>query len=387
MPCRSASGATVLPAPGRSQATSRNAPSLRAATSRASRSGRRTRKRRRVRRCSCRRPSRRRSSPWCRKGRRAASAGADACTASPMRRGRSASRPNGGAGRNLNQRATTTSSRTKPAAASGSSAKASIARRTSRAGSCTASSHDRLSPPAPPSPRSRSEWRGGPTRAKLERGGGRFPEALRRRSGAGADGRPGPAAASFSSPAALGLKAIGIADRNTMAGVVRAYSEWKNHKDTLKLLVGTRLVTTDDLEAIAYPIDREAYGRLCRLLSTGNRRAKKGECLFGFDEILAAAQGQVFIAVPPPRPSRSFTERLSRLRHAAPSRTYLAAVHRYRSDEPRRLGRLAEFAERAKVPLVAVGDALYHLPERRLLQDVVTCIGGRRRIVLQRSAC
>src|SRR5829696_3888470 len=127
--------------------------------------------------------------------------------------------------------------------------------------------------------------------------------------------------------AALGLKAIGIADRNTMAGVVRAYSEWKNHKDTLKLLVGTRLVTTDDLEAIAYPIDREAYGRLCRLLSTGNRRAKKGECLFGFDEILAAAQGQVFIAVPPPRPSRSFTERLTRLLHAAPSRTYLAAVH------------------------------------------------------------
>src|SRR5215207_8973005 len=174
--------------------------------------------------------------------------------------------------------------------------------------------------------------------------------------------------------AALGLKAIGVADRNTMAGVVRAYSEWKNHKDTLKLLVGTRLVTTDDLEAIAYPIDREAYGRLCRLLSTGNRRAKKGECLFGFDEILAAAQGQVFIAVPPPRPSRSFTERLTRLRHAAPSRTYLAAVHRYRSDEPRRLGRLAEFAERAEVPLVAVGDALYHLPERRLLQDVVTCI-------------
>src|SRR5215204_495834 len=147
-------------------------------------------------------------------------------------------------------------------------------------------------------------------------------------------------------------------------------SELQSHRDLHSF--PTR--RSSDFEAIAYPIDREAYGRLCRLLSTGNRRAKKGECLFGFDEILAAAQGQVFIAVPPPRPSRSFTERLTRLRHAAPSRTYLAAVHRYRSDEPRRLGRLAEFAERAEVPLVAVGDALYHLPERRLLQDVVTCI-------------
>ncbi|MFL5118558.1 MAG: error-prone DNA polymerase [Microvirga sp.] len=174
--------------------------------------------------------------------------------------------------------------------------------------------------------------------------------------------------------AALGLKAIGIADRNTMAGVVRAYSEGKNHKDTLKLLVGARLVTTDGFETIAYPIDREAYGRLCKLLSQGNLRTKKGQCHLGFDEILAASEGQIFIAMPPPRLAKSFAERLVELDRAAPTRTYLGAVHRYGSDEPRRLGRLAEFGERLGVPLVAVGDALYHAPERRPLQDIVTCI-------------
>ncbi|MFL5212560.1 MAG: error-prone DNA polymerase, partial [Microvirga sp.] len=174
--------------------------------------------------------------------------------------------------------------------------------------------------------------------------------------------------------AALGLKAIGIADRNTMAGVVRAYSEGKNHKDTLKLLVGARLVTTDGFETIAYPIDREAYGRLCKLLSQGNLRTKKGQCHLGFDEILAASAGQIFIAMPPPRLAKSFAERLVELDRAAPTRTYLGAVHRYGSDEPRRLGRLAEFGERLGVPLVAVGDALYHAPERRPLQDIVTCI-------------
>src|SRR4051812_2862125 len=174
--------------------------------------------------------------------------------------------------------------------------------------------------------------------------------------------------------AALGLKAIGIADRNTMAGVVRAYSEWKNHKDTLKLLVGARLVTTDGFETIAYPTDRDAYGRLCKLLSQGNLRTKKGQCHLGFDEILAAGEGQIFIAMPPPRLAKSFAERLVELDRAAPTRSYLGAVHRYGSDEPRRLGRLAEFGERVRVPLVAVSDALYHSPERRPLQDVVTCI-------------
>ena len=81
-------------------------------------------------------------------------------------------------------------------------------------------------------------------------------------------------------------------------------------QDSLKLLVGARLVTTDGFEAIAYPTDRAAYGRLCRLLTSGNLRAKKGQCHLGFDEILAASEGQIFIAMPPPRLAESFAERL-----------------------------------------------------------------------------
>ena len=75
--------------------------------------------------------------------------------------------------------------------------------------------------------------------------------------------------------AALGLDAIGIADRNTLAGVVRAHVAAKEAK--VKLLIGTRLVTTDGFETLCYPMDRTAYGRLCRLLRRGNRRAKKGQ--------------------------------------------------------------------------------------------------------------
>ena len=103
----------------------------------------------------------------------------------------------------------------------------------------------------------------------------------------------------------LKLAAIGIADRNSFAGVVRAYDEWKKRR-TLKLVVGVRLVTVDGFEALAYPTDRAAYGRLCRLLSTGNLKAKKGECHLTFAEILSASEGQIFIAIPPPTfPGRS----------------------------------------------------------------------------------
>src|ERR1700736_1277841 len=95
----------------------------------------------------------------------------------------------------------------------------------------------------------------------------------------------------------LGCFGIGIADRNSFAGVVRAYDEAKNRK--IRLLVGTRLVTVDGFEVLAYPTDRPAYGRLCRLLTQGNLKAKKGECHLTFEEILAASEGQMLIALPP----------------------------------------------------------------------------------------
>src|SRR5262245_35175503 len=80
--------------------------------------------------------------------------------------------------------------------------------------------------------------------------------------------------------AALGLAAIGIADRNTLAGVVRAHRAAKEHK--VRLLVGARLVAADGFEAACYPTNRKAYGVLCRLLTAGNRRAVKGQCHFSF---------------------------------------------------------------------------------------------------------
>src|SRR6516164_11325281 len=197
----------------------------------------------------------------------------------------------------------------------------------------------------------------------------------------------------------LGQIAIGIADRNSFAGVVRAYDEAKNRN--IKLVVGTRLVTIDGFEVLAYPTDRAAYGRLCRLLTAGNLAAQKGECHLTFEQLLSATEGQIFIALPPagtdstsarPRASgnersepatasspssggsRLFAELLSILSAAAPGRTFLAGVHYHRSDERRRLGALAELGERCGAPLVAVNDVLYHAPERRPLLDVLTCI-------------
>ncbi len=176
--------------------------------------------------------------------------------------------------------------------------------------------------------------------------------------------------------AAYGLTAIGIADRNTVAGVVRAHAAARALEGSaIRILPGVRLVTEEGFEAVTYPMNRDAWGRLCRLLTLGNRRVRKGECRFAFAEMLEAAEGQIFIAMPPARRlSDGFRARLEALAAAAPGRTFLGASHARRGDERRRLGLLAELGAAAGAPMVAVSDALYHHPERRPLQDVVTCI-------------
>jgi error-prone DNA polymerase len=179
--------------------------------------------------------------------------------------------------------------------------------------------------------------------------------------------------------AALGLTAIGIADRNTLTGVVRAHVAAK--KASIKLVVGARLVTTDGFEAICHPTDRSAYGRLCRLLTHGNRQAPKGACYLSFEEILAAQDGQIFIVMPPRTSSPTFIERIAALAAAARGRVHLGASFLYRGDERRRLGKLAELAAQVRAPLVATNDVLYHDPTRRPLADVLTCIRDKCTIV------
>jgi error-prone DNA polymerase len=173
--------------------------------------------------------------------------------------------------------------------------------------------------------------------------------------------------------AELGLSAIGIADRNTLAGVVRAHSAAK--EAGLRMLTGARLVTTDGFETLCYPTDRAAYGRLCRLLTRGNRRARKGECHLTLSDICAESDGQIFIVMPPEVLSLSaWKEQLRTLAKAALDRCYLAAAWLYANDNTRRLAQLDELARACRTPLVAVNDVHYHAPERQILQDVLTCI-------------
>ncbi|MEO6012813.1 MAG: error-prone DNA polymerase [Devosia sp.] len=177
---------------------------------------------------------------------------------------------------------------------------------------------------------------------------------------------------------ALGLWGIGIADRNSFAGVVRGHvaarEVWKTNPG-FRYLVGVRLAFSDKTpDIIAYPRDRAAYGRLCALLTTGNRRAVKGDCILRFEDLLAHAEGSQFIVFGDNAPFSADEFVARKLLAVAPGRVWLGISCRMHGNDRQRLNEMAWVAGQIGVPMLATNDVLYHEPSRRILQDVLTCI-------------
>jgi error-prone DNA polymerase len=189
----------------------------------------------------------------------------------------------------------------------------------------------------------------------------------------------------------LGHAGMAVADRNSLAGVVRPFSRLKalakraeeekntalaEHIAAFRYVVGVRLVFCDATpDVLAYPTDREAYGRLCRLLTLGNLRARKGECRLELDDLLRGAGGLALAVVPPARLDLgAFGAVLQRIADARPGQVWLAAAMGYGPADARRLDVLAGLARTAGTPLIATNDVLFHAPDRRPLHDVMTCI-------------
>src|SRR6187401_1225003 len=194
--------------------------------------------------------------------------------------------------------------------------------------------------------------------------------------------------------AIYGYDKIAITDRNTFAGIVRAHAAAK--KKGIKIIPGCRLDLLDGQSLLAYPTDKEGYSGLCRLLTTGNLRAEKGECHLYKADVYAHAKGIKFVVVPPgslnasfnfdPRldsspsvPARAvgqgtFEINLREYREAFGENLYIAATRRYHGDDNKYLYRLAQLSSILDIPMLATNDVHYHIPKRRQLQDILTCI-------------
>ncbi len=173
-------------------------------------------------------------------------------------------------------------------------------------------------------------------------------------------------------------QAIALTDRNTLAGIVRAHAAAK--AAGIRFIAGSRIDLQDGPGLLALPTDKDAYSRLSALLTTGNLRAEKGECHLFRKDVYAYGKGMIFLLVPPEKLNHlydydeSFYAAAQEYREAFGRSCYLAASRSYRGDDAKKLFRLSTLAHHLQMPLTATNDIHYHHPDRRELQDVLTCI-------------
>ncbi|MGH6842895.1 MAG: PHP domain-containing protein, partial [Methylocella sp.] len=175
----------------------------------------------------------------------------------------------------------------------------------------------------------------------------------------------------FEQATVLGIEALAIADRNSFAGIVRAHEAAKT--TGVRLIVGCRLDLDDGMSILVYPMNRPAYARLCQLLSLGNKRGGKARCRLAWPDVVAYEEGVIAVLVPD-EADNTCALNLRRLTEAFGGRAYLALTLRRRPNDALRLHELSNLAARVRVPTVVTNDVLFHVPARRILQDVVTCI-------------
>ncbi|WP_442794931.1 error-prone DNA polymerase [Pelobium manganitolerans] len=178
--------------------------------------------------------------------------------------------------------------------------------------------------------------------------------------------------------AILGYRKIAITDRNTLAGIVRGHVAARKHD--IQFVPACRLDLLDGPSLLAYPTNLPAYSTLSSLLSVGNLRAEKGKCFLYRRDVFEYAKGILFIAVPPAELDTSFNFSAAFVddlkdyqKHLSPH-LFLATVRSYQGNDQKRLYRLRQLSDKLGIPLAATNDVHYHIPERRELQDILTCI-------------
>jgi DNA-directed DNA polymerase III PolC len=240
--------------------------------------------------------------------------------------------------------------------------------------------------------------------------------------------------------ALLGLPAIAIADENSVAGIVRAHTHareiarqvklraeaeaagpigpplpenWSPHRpfddypgsslrrknpvarfETVpdrpppsaairtapRLIPAARIVLRDGFTATALPRDRAAWGRLCRLISTGRLRADKGTCDLRMDDLIQWGEGMELLLHPPRTGLKDWTPQAKRLVRRFPAACHLILAPRYDGQDRARFDRLATIAADLGIDTVAAASPLMHHGRRRRLTDVLTAIRTGRRV-------
>ena len=168
---------------------------------------------------------------------------------------------------------------------------------------------------------------------------------------------------------ALGIAGLAITDKDGVYGAARA---WVTAQQlSIRIIYGAQvsLDTGDCVVLLAQTLT--GWQNLCRLLTIGRRRCPKGTSSVSVSEVCDHAEG---IEALWPDMAHSPIDVLTELKAAFSTNLSLVMSRHGLASGPMWESRLLQTSKQLNIPIVACNEVLYHIPERRQLQDLVKCI-------------
>ena len=188
--------------------------------------------------------------------------------------------------------------------------------------------------------------------------------------------------------AEIGLQALAITDRNSVAGVVRAHTAAK--EAGIQLIPGAEITTTDAPAVVLLPGNRNGWATLSQLITLGRRREEKGRCRLTLQDISEHAsdliccvplnqetQQRYHASFSPQTMTRVSSRQLQQLQEIFPDRCNALLELHLGSDDVATLQQSIQRCRDLQLPLAASNDVHYHEPGRHALQQLLTAVRCR----------
>jgi error-prone DNA polymerase len=180
---------------------------------------------------------------------------------------------------------------------------------------------------------------------------------------------------------ALGYRGLALTDECSLAGVVRAHEALlalpETERADFKLIIGAEFTTACGMKLVLLAPQQQAYGQICRLITLGRRRSKKGEYRLTRTDFEQGLDDCLALWAPATQPASIDNARAAWLRDLFADRCWLAVELHRGADDRAQLSRLCALASHQGLPAVAAGDVHMHVRARRALQDVLTAVRHR----------
>ncbi|WP_210441817.1 error-prone DNA polymerase [Vibrio crassostreae] len=169
----------------------------------------------------------------------------------------------------------------------------------------------------------------------------------------------------------LRYKALAVTDECSVAGIVKVHSAIKQHKLSLKQIVGSMFWLNEECQVVLLCPNRQAYAELCRIITNARRRSSKGHYQLSEWDIMSAKHCFILWLPQQKNEDAHWGQWLSQ-HHSG--RLWIGLQRHLKQTDQQYIDYCVVLSQHHQLPITACGGVLMHNANRLPLQHSLTAI-------------